>query len=289
MDILALLGPARRGGYAVGAFNAVDYSSARAVVEAAEELQAPVIVQFSVKTVKYWGCGPIAAWMADLEKRSSAPLSYHLDHCKETDVIRECLTEGWPSVMIDASSLPFEENLKTSLEVAGWAAAAGARIEAELGTIGGVEEDIAVGDDDARLVNPAQAIEFCRQVKPAIFAPAIGTAHGVYKGEPRIAFDRLEAIAAQVAIPLALHGGTGLSEEVFRRCMALGCAKVNISTQLKYAFIDGFCDCHAANPKDYEPLKPLDAQFQRVKAAAKEKIEQFGSAGKAGDARGSAR
>ena len=154
-------------------------------------------------------------------------------------------------------------------------------VEAELGAIVGVEDDIHVKEQDAHLADSQQAIEFCRQVGPDCFAPAIGTAHGVYKGVPKIAYDRLEEIAAKTDVPIALHGGTGLADDVFRKCISLGCAKVNISTQLKYAFIDGFVAYHNANNTQYNPLKVLEAQFNQLKTGIIEKIKLFGSSGKA--------
>ena len=125
-----------------------------------------------------------------------------------------------------------------------------------------------------------EAVAFCKGLNLAAFAPAIGTAHGIYKGEPKIAFDRLEEIARRTGVPIALHGGTGLSDDVFKKAISLGCAKVNISTAIKYAFIDGFVDYHTAN-KQYEPLKPLGAQLQRINDVVAAKIKLFGSAGKA--------
>jgi len=275
-----MLASARKGGYAVGAFNVVDYASMKAVVRAAEELNAPVIVQLSVKTIIYWGYETLAGWMRELAGDAPIPVALHVDHCKDPDVIKRCIEAGWTSVMIDASALPFEKNLDLSRRVVDMALPAGVGVEAELGEIGGVEEDLAVNEEDAHLADPKKALAFCEQLDLAAFAPAIGTAHGMYKGEPKIAFDRLEEIYRHTETPLALHGGTGLPDDIIQRCIELGCAKINISTQLKYAFIDGFVDYHRDNPRDYEPLKVLDAQFQRIESLIAEKIRQFGGAGK---------
>jgi fructose-bisphosphate aldolase class II/tagatose 1,6-diphosphate aldolase GatY/KbaY len=138
-----------------------------------------------------------------------------------------------------------------------------------------------VKEQDSHLADPEQAREFCEQVRPDCFAPAIGTAHGIYKGEPKIAYHILERVAADTRVPIALHGGTGLADEVFRRCIALGCAKVNISTQIKYAFIDGFVGYHNAHNTQYDPLKVLKAQFDEMKKGIAANIQLFGSAGKA--------
>ena len=275
-----MLSAAKDGKYAVGAFNIVDYNSMKAVAEAAEDLSAPVIVQTSVKTVSYWSPSTIVSWMKELARGASVPIALHLDHCKNVDFVKQCIDAGWSSVMFDGSATPFEQNLADTLKVAGMAEAAGISVEAELGRIGGVEEDIVVRDGQANLADPEEAVEFCRRVKLAVFAPAIGTAHGVYKGKPEIAFDRIEEISSRTGIPLALHGGTGLEDTVFQKCVSLGCAKVNISTQIKYAFIDGFVDYHNEH-KMYEPLKPLKAQFDRMKKEVTENIKIFGSAGKA--------
>ena len=140
---------------------------------------------------------------------------------------------------------------------------------------------ISVQEEDAYLADPDKVVQFLEQIPVDCFAPAIGTAHGIYKGEPRIAFDRLKEIGERVSTPLALHGGTGLAGEVVRRCIALGCAKVNISTRLKYAFIDGFVDYHNSHPDEYNPLKVIQSQYEQVKEVVKSNIELFGSVNKA--------
>ena len=280
-NMRAMLAQARAQKYAVGAFNILDYNSTKAVVEAACELRAPVIIQTSAKTVVFWGSRAIMTWVTELASDCPVPVALHLDHCKDLDLIAECIEAGWTSVMIDASARPYEENLSLSQQVVEMARPKDVTVEAELGAIVGVEDDIHVKEQDAHLADPAQAIEFCAQAKPDCFAPAIGTAHGVYKGEPRIAYDVLEKVAAGTGLPIALHGGTGLADEVFQKCIALGCAKVNISTQLKYAFIDGFVAYHQAHETQYNPLKVIGAQFEQVKQAVAANIKLFGSAGKA--------
>ncbi len=267
--------------YAVGAFNILDYNSTKAVVRAAEYANAPVIIQTSAKTVIFWGPTSIISWVRQLAGPSSVPIALHLDHCKDLGLIKECIESGWTSVMIDASSKPFEENLALSQQVVQMARPKDITVEAEIGAIVGVEDDIHVKEQEAHLAEPEQAIKFCAEVKPDCFAPAIGTAHGVYKGVPRIAYDLLEEIATKTAVPIALHGGTGLADDVFKKCISLGCAKVNISTQLKYEFIDGFVAYHEAHNTEYNPLKVVDAQFNKLTAGIIEKIKLFGSAGKA--------
>jgi len=270
-----MLQDARKGKYAIGAFNILDYNSMKAVIDAAEELQTPVIVQTSVKTVKFWGFEPMIAWYRDLASMVNVPVAIHLDHCKEVAFIEKCIKHGWTSVMIDASSFPFEKNMELSAQVLKMAHPKGVTVEAELGEIGGVEEDIVVAEEDAHLAKPEKVFEFLEQVPVDCFAPAIGTAHGVYKGIPKVAFHVVEEIGKKSDTPLALHGGTGLADDVFRTCIELGCAKVNISTELKYAFIDGFCNHHQKNPDQYDPLKVLANQYENVKGKVIKNIQLF--------------
>ncbi|MHC4536197.1 MAG: class II fructose-bisphosphate aldolase [Planctomycetota bacterium] len=217
-NMKAMLAKAADEAYAVGAFNILDYNSTKAVVLAAEHENAPVIIQTSAKTVIYWGTSAIISWVRQLAGSSSIPIALHLDHCKDLDLIAECIESGWTSVMIDASSKPFDENLALSQQVVQMARPRDVTVEAELGAIVGVEDDIHVKEQDAHLADSQQTVEFCRQVGPDCFAPAIGTAHGVYKGEPKIAYELLEEVAAKTAVPIALHGGTGLADEVFTKC-----------------------------------------------------------------------
>lgn len=280
-NIRQMLLEARRGSYAVGAFNILDFNSMRAVVDAAVELKAPVIIQTSVKTVLFWGYEPIIQWYRLLAGKASVPVAIHLDHCRDLDVIRKCVECGWTSVMIDASTRPYDENLAMTREVVEMAAPQNVTVEAEMGAIVGVEDDIHVKEQDAHLADPDQAEKFCQEVSLDCFAPAVGTAHGVYKGEPVVAFDRIEEIARRTQLPLALHGGTGLSDDVFSRCIELGCAKVNISTQLKYAHIDGFVRYYNGHSTEYDPLKVMAAQYEKLKDGILRNITLFGGAGKA--------
>jgi ketose-bisphosphate aldolase len=281
VNMTDILARAKRDHYAVGAFNIVDYASFRSVVRAAEELSAPVIVQTSVKTVLLWGYRAIAGWYRELGECSKVSVVLHHDHCKDIDVVSECIDAGWTSVMIDASAKPFQENLEITRRVIELAHPAGATVEAELGEIGSVEEEVPAADADARLADPLKAEAFAKSLALDLLAPAIGTAHGIYKGEPKIAFDRIGEISQRTGLPLALHGGTGLSEEVFRRCISLGCAKVNISTHLKHVFLDSLLEYRRAHPQEYEPVKDLAFQIERMKAQVGDFIRLFGAEGRA--------
>jgi ketose-bisphosphate aldolase len=279
VNLGGVLPQARRHGYAVGAFNILDYASMRAVVEAAEQLRAPVIIQTSVKTIVLWGYGAVYGWYRALGEAAAVPVVLHLDHCQDLEVIRHCVDGGWTSVMIDASRRPFEENLELTARVAEMARPAGVSVEAELGEIGGAEDEAAA--EASRLADPEKAVLFCRSLQLDVLAPAVGTAHGIYKGEPRVDFDRLDKIARGTGLPLALHGGTGLADEVFRRAISLGCAKVNISTSLKHAFIDSFEAYRGAHGGEYEPIKLIAHQIDALRNNVAGFVRLFGGEGRA--------
>jgi len=280
VNIRPLLADAKANGYAIAAFNPVDYASMKAMVAAAEELNAPVIIQTSAKTINYYSHEALYGWMKEIAGESPVPVVLHLDHGKDLDMIKKCIDTGWTSVMIDGSHLPFDENLKETRKVNDWANAAGIGIEAEIGQILGVEDDMVVSEEESHLTDPGEAEKFCRELDLSAFAAAIGTAHGYYKGDPKVEFGLIEEINKRTNVPMALHGGTGLSDDVIQRCIRLGCAKINISTNLKHVFIDSFVDYHRNKPKDYEPLRVLGAQFEALKELFMQKIEQFGGKGR---------
>ncbi len=284
---LVKMGPmlklARQERFGIAAFNMIDYNSARSIVDGATALSAPIIVQVSVKTIGHWGAKPIAGWVSALASDTLAPVALHLDHCKDIDVIKNCIDAGWTSVMFDGSALPFEENVAATRRAYELTRAAGIGLEAEIGAIGGTEDDKFVAEDAAILARFDECIAFCHEFPDlAVFAPAIGTAHGFYTGAPKIAYDLLEQITAAIEAPIALHGGTGLTAEQFHRCIAGGCAKVNISTMHKHRFIEGFVGLREREPKQAEPIPFIKAQYEAMKADVVDMIETFGSAGKAG-------
>ncbi|MCA3436417.1 MAG: class II fructose-bisphosphate aldolase [Rhodobacter sp.] len=285
VSMAPMLRQARANRFGIAAYNMIDFNSARAIIDGAADLDAPVIVQVSVKTVKHWGYAHIATWVRMLANAAPTPVALHLDHCTDIDVIRRCIDAGWTSVMFDGSALPFEENLAKSVEVYGLTEAAGVGLEAEIGAIGGVEDDKVVNDDASRLADFDECVKFVAEMPNlAVFAPAIGTAHGFYKGEARIAYGLLDRITAAIATPIALHGGTGLTDDQFHRCIAAGCGKVNISTMHKRLFIDGFVNLKAERPRLEEPLPFISAQHAAMKADVMTCIRTFGSAGRAAEA-----
>ena len=276
VNMKPLLRDAMENGYAVAAFNLVDYNTTKAMVKAAEELNAPVICQTSAKTIKYFSHKEIVSWVRTVAEDSPVPVVLHLDHCKDLPMIEACAKAGWTSIMIDTSELPFEENLTESLKVREIAEKYGVGMEAELGQIMGVEDDMVVDESESVLTDPEDAKRFCDALDLSAFACAVGTAHGFYHGEPKVDFDRIEAINKLTRTPMALHGGTGLSDETFAKAIERGAAKINISTNLKHVFVQSFVDYHTANPKDFEPLRVMDAQYQACKAMFSGFIEKFG-------------
>lgn len=271
-----LLRDAMEQGYAVAAFNLVDYGTTKAMVKAAEELNAPVICQTSTKTIQYWSHKEIVSWVRTVAEDSPVPVVLHLDHCKDLTMIEACAQAGWTSIMIDASELPFDENLEMSLRVREIAERYGVGMEAELGQIMGVEDDMHVAEEDSVLTDPEDAKKFCDALDLSAFACAVGTAHGFYHGEPNVDFDRIAAINSLTRTPMALHGGTGLSDETFAKAIARGSAKVNISTNLKHVFVESFVKYHQDKPKDFEPLRLIDAQYKACKDMFSGFIEKFG-------------
>jgi len=276
-----LLQAARAGGYSITAFNVHTLEMLQAVVEAAEELRSPLILQTTVGTVKHLGPDYIVAAATTAAKRSSVPIALHLDHCTEFDLVVRCIREGYTSVMIDASMHAFEENVALTRQVVKVAMAAGVNVEAELGKVGGVEDDISVSEEDAKLAVPADCAYFVELTGVPTLAPAIGTAHGIYKGEPRIAFDRLAEISKLVTVPLVLHGGSGIPDEQVNRCVAYGMAKFNIATELRIAFSDAIKAVFNGNPEENDPRKYMVPAKLAVKQLAMTKMLLAGCAGRA--------
>ena len=280
-----LLQTARQNGYGITAFNVHTLEMLQAVVEAAEELQAPLILQTTVGTVKHLGPDYIVAAASAAAKRSSVPIALHLDHCTDYELIVQCIREGYTSVMIDASMHPFEENVRQTQDVVKVARAAGVNVEAELGKVGGVEDDIVVADEDALLADPDECVRFVELTGVPTLAPAIGTAHGIYKGEPKIAFGKLEEIYRKVSLPLVLHGGSGIPEEQVKRCVSLGMAKMNVATELRIAFSDAIKKVFQANPDENDPRKYMVPAKAAVKELAQAKMRLTGCVGRAEDFR----
>lgn len=283
MSIVSLpeiLGPAFERHYGLAAFNAVDAITMDGLIKAAEASRSPLVIQLSVSTVKYWGAEVLKDMFTDMAGRAAVPLSLHLDHCPDPAIAKSCLELGWNSVLFDGSGLSFEENCQQTREIVQLAKQCGAHVEGEVVTVSGVED--GVGSDEEGLLVPLEMeIEFIRETGIYCYAPPIGTAHGFYKAAPTIRYNRIEQLVAATRMPMVLHGGSGLTEEVFRRLIALGAAKVNISTDLKKTYADGFRSYLTEKPTEYNPLKLIRAVCEEVITLARGYFRIFGSEGKA--------
>lgn len=277
-----LLRHARENGYCIGAFNVHTLEMLQAVVEAAAETESPLILQSTVGTVKHLGPDYIAAAAQTAAKLHRIPIALHLDHCTDFNLIIQCIRAGYTSVMIDASHSPFDDNVAHTRKVVEVAKAAGVNVEAELGKVGGVEDEIVVGEEDATLADPLECKRFVELTGVDTLAPAIGTAHGIYKGEPKIDFERIQAIAEVVSVPLVLHGGSGIPLEQVRRAVSLGMSKMNIATELRIEFSNAIKSVFDRNPEENDPRKYMVPAKQALKQMAIEKMRMCGCIGKAG-------
>jgi ketose-bisphosphate aldolases len=281
VSLKEMLSRATQEKYAIGAFNIVNHLTARAVMDACIEKKSPVIIQMSVKTVKQMGLEETVRTIIPMLESAPIPATLHLDHCTDVDFAKACIDAGFPSIMIDASKKSLDENIRITQEIKAYGAAKGVCVEGELGAITGVEEDIVVSDDDGRLADVDSSEKYTKETGVDAFAPAIGTAHGLYKGDPIIDFDRLQDIRKISSSPLVIHGGTGLSDDTFRKLIQLGGSKINISTAVKIAYLTSIRSFLNENPDVSEPLK-LDAYVtSAIKDMVYKHISLFGSEGKA--------
>ena len=268
--------------YGVAAINVVNDLTLEAVLAAAVEQRSPVIVQTSVKTVKSVGLDLLYAMWRELTAGIEVPVSLHLDHCPDRGVITSCLRKGWNSVLFDGSRLPVEENQRQTIEVVAEARSYGANVEGEIESITGVEDDIG-SDEEAERQSLPVALEFIRATGIDVFAPAIGNAHGVYHSEPKLDAQRVSDIVAAQPIPIALHGGTGMTDAQFTDLIARGCAKVNISTALKVTYMKAnLAFLRGAEERDkWDPPSLFSATRTAVKDMAADHMRRFGSVGRA--------
>jgi len=251
--------------YAVGAFNITNLIQMEAVVEAAVNKKAPLIIQTSVTPSRFLGPKVLAAIYKTLAESAPIPICLHLDHCSDVEYCKECADAGYTNIMIDASKQVFEENIRQTKEVCDYCHGIGnITVEGELGTVSGIEDQVKVAEDEAALCDPGQALEFVDQTGVDIFAPAIGTAHGVYKTKnPKLDFDRLKKTSELIngdapETPLVIHGGTGLQPDVVKKLVSLGGSKFNVSTELKHTLIDTTHDYISSHRDEYNPGK-IDA------------------------------
>ncbi len=273
--------------YAVGAFNVTNFIQMKAVVQAAINKKSPLIIQTSVTPSKFRQPEVVAAVFRTLAAEAPIPICLHIDHCNDVDYCKTCADAGYTNIMIDASHHDFAENIRQTRAVSDYCHAREISVEGELGTVSGVEDQVVVAEDAAQLCDPDMAVEFVDKTGIDLLAPAIGTAHGVYKTKnPVLDFNRLSTIAEKIngngpKTPLVIHGGTGLSEDTVKRLVSLGGSKFNVSTELKHRLIDTTFDYLTANRDQYDPGKLDLAVLEAIGGVIEKWIDLLGSAGKA--------
>jgi len=265
---------AQNRGYAVAAFNVENMEMSQAVIAAAEELSAPVIVQTTPSTVRYASLDLFAANIAALAKYAAVPVAIHLDHGDSFDLAVMAIRAGYTSIMIDGSHKPFEDNIALSKNVVAVARPNNIPVEAELGKVGGKEDDSDGGAGS--YTDPHDAKAFVRQTGISALAVAIGTAHGIYVNAPKLDIERLDNIRKQVDVPLVLHGASGISDSDLMQCIKTGICKVNFATELRVAYSDGVKDIISKSPDTYDPKKYGAAGRERVKQACMDKMRICG-------------
>lgn len=281
VPVIDLLQRADREGYAVGAFNANNMEIIQAIIAAAEKEHAPVIMQASQGAIKYAGLEFITGMVKIAAEASKVPVALHLDHGTDFDQVIKCIRSGFSSVMYDGSKLPLEENIAITKKVLEITRAIGVSVEAELGKIGGTEDEVYVSEREAMYTDPEQARYFVEQTGIQSLAIAIGTAHGQYKGDPKLDFARLQKIKSLIKIPIVLHGSSGVSDESVRKAISLGVCKVNIDTNIREAFVWEMRRRMEADPDEIDPRNILGPARDAAIAIIREKIRVFGSSGKA--------
>ena len=269
---------AQREGYAVPAFNIHNLETVQVVVDTAMEMKSPVILAGTPSTIDYAGGEYIKAIAEVAANKYNIPIAIHLDHFEEFDEIKKYIDNGFKSCMIDASKKPFEENIAIVKDVVEYAHRYDAVVEAELGKLGGREDDLVVDEKDTRYTNPDDAAEFVNKTNVDSLAIAIGTAHGLYKGEPKLDFERLKEIRSKVSIPLVLHGASDVPDELVKEAISLGICKVNVATDLKIPFADAVKKFFNENSKESDPRKYMTPGKEAMKEIVKHKIEVCGSA-----------
>jgi tagatose 1,6-diphosphate aldolase GatY/KbaY len=270
---------AQAGKYAVGAFNIENMEMAQAVIAAAEKMHAPVMLATTSSTARYAPPAVFYAIVRVLADAATVPVALHLDHGDSPESAQAALDNGYSSVMIDASKLAFDDNIATVRRVVAAARPFNVPVEAELGKVGGKEDEHE--EKDPGYTDPEQARIYVEATGIDSLAVAIGTAHGVYKVAPRLDVDRLTAIRQVVSIPLVLHGSSGLSDEAVRECVARGICKVNFATELRQAFTGGLRAALAANLDGFDPKLFLKPAREAVQALVSERIIVCGTNNKA--------
>ncbi|MHB1628104.1 MAG: class II fructose-bisphosphate aldolase [Bacilli bacterium] len=263
---------ARHDGYAVVGFAAYNLETVKAAIDVAESLRAPIMIQTTPSTLAYAGIAYMASMVRIRAERATIPVALHLDHGNSLELVQECIAQGFTSVMIDGSGLPYEENVLLTRSVVNAAHAAGVAVEAELGQIGGVEDDLSVDEALARHVDFVQVQDFVQRTGIDAFAPAVGTAHGMYKTEPTVDLLLLERIGQVIAKPLVLHGASGLPDKIVRTAIQTGVAKINIATELKVQFASALRAYLVSHPEESDIRRYMNEAVNAYKEVVASKI-----------------
>lgn len=274
---VSMLRKAQEQGFAVGAFNVENMEMAQAIISAAEELRAPVILQTTPSTVRYAGTGMYAAMVAALAQEASVPVAMHLDHGDSFALCAQALRSGYTSVMIDGSKLPLEENIALTYKVSEMCAAVGVPVEGEIGRVGGKEDDL---ESDGGYTIPEEAVRFEKESGLFSMAVGVGTAHGFYKEKPQLNKELITTLRGMLQAPMVLHGASGLSDEDVKDCIRRGICKVNFATELRAAYTEGVKAVLAENPKTFDPKAYGKEARQRVKSLVMERMLVCGCDGK---------
>lgn len=272
---------AQKEGYAVPAFNIHNLETIQTVLECAEDMKSPVILAATPSTVKYAEKEYLIAIMEAASKKISIPVAFHLDHHENTEDIKEIIKLGCKSVMIDASKYDFEKNIAIVREIVEFAHSYGATVEAELGKLGGIEDDLEVDEKEAFLTNPEEAKEFVKRTGVDSLAIAIGTAHGLYKREPKLNYDILEKTRDLVDVPLVLHGASGVPYDSVQKAISFGISKVNIATELKIPFSKAIKEYFEEHPEATDPRQYFIPAKKAMYEVVKEKIKMCKSENRA--------
>lgn len=274
----AMLLDAQKNRYAVPAFNIHNLETLQVVADTAKEMRSPLIIAVTPSTIDYARDEYVVAMAGVAARHTDTPIAIHLDHFEDIQKIKRAIDVGFKSCMIDASKEVFEENIAKVKEVVEYAHKYDATVEAELGKLVGIEDDLVVDEKDGMYTNPDDAVKFVEATGIDSLAVAIGTAHGLYKGEPKLDFDRLEQIRAKVSVPLVLHGASDVPDDLVKKAISLGICKVNVATDLKIPFSDAIKKYFAENPKANDPRKYLTPAKEAMRRVTRHKIEVCGSA-----------
>lgn len=276
---LMLLRKAQEKNIAVAAFNVHNMETLQGVVDGALKERAPVIIQTTPGTLKHAGISVMGAAVKALADINNIPIALHVDHCSSYKTIIQCIQNGYSSVMIDGSHLPYMENVALVKKVVEAAHFGGIAVEGELGRIGGTEDDLSLDERDATFTVPKEAKAFVEDTDIDTLAIAIGTAHGMYKGEPKLDFERLKKIKDLVDIPLVLHGASGVPDDSIRKAIELGICKINIATEVKLPMARAIQDCFNENPQENDPRVYMGKAKEAVEKVVRQKIRLCGCSG----------